>query len=63
MKKILFLAIAAIAMCMTACTGCQNGSAVYNDSIAIDSTAVDSVELVDTLVADTLALDTVNVCE
>lgn len=62
MKKIFILAIAAIAMCMTACTGCQNGPAVCNDSIAVDTTAVDSVVL-DTVAADTLALDTVDVCE
>ena len=62
MKKILFVAIAAIAFSMTACTGCQSGPAVGNDSIAVDTTAVDSVAL-DTVAVDTLALDTVLVCE
>ena len=62
MKKIFVLAIAAIAVCMTACTGCQNGPAVYNDSIAVDTTAVDSVAI-DTVAVDTVALDTVDVCE
>ena len=62
MKKIMLFAIAAVTMCMTACTGCQfSNDANCEDSTVVDTTVVDTVEL--TLAVDTLALDTVDVCE
>lgn len=62
MKKIMIFAIAAVTMCMTACTGCQTGNATdCEDSTAVDTTVVDSIELA--VAVDTLALDTVDVCE
>ena len=48
MKKILFVAVAFVAMCFASCGGCTNGSNNVSDS--------DTVVLLDTV--DTLACDT-----
>ena len=54
MKKVVFAAVVALTVGLTACGGNGNGTAPTSDSTAVDSTKVDSVAVA----ADSAQVDT-----
>ncbi len=60
MKKLVFAAVAAIAlMASVSFVSCDQKAAPANDSVAVDTTVVEDTIVADTLVADTVAADTI----
>jgi hypothetical protein len=61
MKKLVFAAVAAIAlMASVSFVSCDQKAAPATDSVAVDTTVVeDTIVAADTLVADTVAADTI----
>ena len=57
MKKIMFMVVAFVALCVASCGNKVNGESV---EVAVDSVSVDSVNA-DTLVVDTVLVDSVAV--
>ena len=60
MKKLVFAAVAAIAlMASVSFVSCDQKAAPANDSVAVDTTVVEDTIVADTIVADTVAADTI----
>ena len=60
MKKLVFAAVAAIAlMASVSFLSCAQKAAPATDSVAVDTTVVEDTIVADTLVADTVAADTI----
>ncbi len=60
MKKLVFAAVAAIAlMASVSFVSCDQKAAPATDSVAVDTTVVEDTIVADTLVADTVAADTI----
>jgi opacity protein-like surface antigen len=60
MKKLVFAAVAAIAlMASVSFVSCDQKAAPATDSVAVDTTVVEDTIVADTLVADTVVADTI----
>ena len=60
MKKLVFAAVAAIAlMASVSFVSCDQKAAPANDSVAVDTTVVETIVAADTVAADTVAADTI----
>ena len=60
MKKLVFAAVAAIAlMASVSFVSCDQKAAPATDSVAVDATVVEDTIVADTIVADTVAADTI----
>jgi hypothetical protein len=60
MKKLVFAAVAAIAlMASVSFVSCDQKAAPATDSVAVDTTVVEDTIVADTIVADTVAADTI----
>lgn len=60
MKKLVFAAVAAIAlMASVSFVSCDQKAAPATDSVAVDTTVVEDTIVADTIVADTVVADTI----
>ena len=60
MKKLVFAAVAAIAlMASVSFVSCDQKAAPATDSVAVDTTVVEDTIVADTVAADTVAADTI----
>lgn len=60
MKKLVFAAVAAIAlMASVSFVSCDQKAAPATDSVAVDTTVVEDTIVADTIAADTVAADTI----